>query len=76
MSSDIETLFEKANDSFYNNDYDTALKLYLEIVEKDKKNYLSFQKIAQIELSRGNLEKSIENYEKCLFACPGADFGV
>ncbi|HOV14947.1 MAG TPA: tetratricopeptide repeat protein, partial [Spirochaetota bacterium] len=65
MASDIETLFEKANDSFYNNDYDTALKLFLEIVEKDKNNYLSYQKIAQIELSRNNLEKAIENFEKC-----------
>lgn len=66
MPGDLETLFERANDYFYDNDYDAALKLFNEIVERDKKNYLSFQKIAQIELARGNLEKSIENYEKCL----------
>ena len=66
MSKDIEELFEKANDYFYSNDYDNAMKLFKEIIEKDPKNYQSFQKIAQIESSRGNLEESVVYYEKCL----------
>jgi ATP-dependent Clp protease ATP-binding subunit ClpC len=66
MSRDIEELFEKANDYFYNNDYDNAMKLFKEIIEKEPNNYQSLQKIAQIENSRGNLKESVDFYEKCL----------
>jgi ATP-dependent Clp protease ATP-binding subunit ClpC len=66
MSKDLEELFEKANDFYYNNDYDNALKIFNEILEKDAKNFQSLQKIAQIELARGNLQKSAEYYEKYL----------
>ncbi|OHD18801.1 MAG: hypothetical protein A2086_03245 [Spirochaetes bacterium GWD1_27_9] len=70
MDRDIESLFEKANDYYYNNDYDNAIKIFLEIVQKDSKHYQSLQKIAQIELARGNNQKSIEFYEKCVTANP------
>ena len=66
MPDDIQKLFEKANNYFYDKEYDTALKLFLEIIEKDKKNYLSLQKIAVIESDRKNNEKAIEYYEKSL----------
>lgn len=63
---EIQALYDKANDFFYNNDYDNAQKIYLEILEKDKDHYLSYEKLSKIEKSRNNLKKSTEYLEKAL----------
>jgi len=63
---DIQSLYEKANDFFYDNDYDNAQKIYLEILEKDKEHYLSYEKLSKIEKSRNNLKESAEYLEKAL----------
>jgi ATP-dependent Clp protease ATP-binding subunit ClpC len=66
MGKDIDKLFEEANDFYYKNEYENALKIYMEILESDNKHYQSFQKIAQIEQARGNLDEAASNYEKSL----------
>jgi len=68
MSSDnnVEKMFENANDYYYRNDYDKAKEFFEKILEQNDKHYQSLQKLAKIEIARGNLKEATEYYEKSL----------
>ncbi len=59
-----------ANDYFYKNDYVKAMELYEQVVQKDQHNHQAFEKMAKIEVSRGNLTRATELYDKSLSIYP------
>ena len=66
MAENINSLYERATDFFYNNDYDNAIKIYLEIINSDPKHHQSYDKLSKIERARNNLQKSAEYLESSL----------
>ncbi|RPJ06235.1 MAG: tetratricopeptide repeat protein, partial [Spirochaetaceae bacterium] len=70
MSTEIDRLLENANDAYYKNDYDTAVRLFEEILKKDSGHVASLQKLAKIENTRGNKSKACEYYERSLAIQP------
>lgn len=66
MKPEMDTLFEKANNYFFSNDYESAYKLLKEIVEKDPRHFQSYEKLAQIEIVRKRIHEAVDYYKKYL----------
>ncbi len=66
MGENIESLYEKANNYYYDNEYENASKLYNEIIKKDPNHYLSYEKLGKIEQARNNLQQAVLYFEKAL----------
>lgn len=66
MADSIESLYEKANNYYYENDYDNAIKIYNEIINKKPDHYLSYEKLGKIEQARNNLKQAVFYFEKAL----------
>ncbi|MBQ1999495.1 MAG: tetratricopeptide repeat protein, partial [Spirochaetales bacterium] len=61
-----EQLFETANMHLYNNNYDDAKNLYLHILKKQPNHYMSYEKLADLELLQGNNDNAKKYLHKYL----------
>jgi len=66
MADEYFKLFEDANNHFYSNDYEKAKELYEKIISLKPDHFRAYQKLAKIELAKGNKETAIKHYEKSL----------
>ncbi|HOJ64774.1 MAG TPA: tetratricopeptide repeat protein [Spirochaetota bacterium] len=66
MADNIESLYEEANNYYYENDYEKAAKLYQEIIKKNPNHYLSYEKLGKIEQARNNIKEAVVYFEKAL----------
>lgn len=61
-----EQLFETANMHLYNNNYDDAKNIYLHILKKQPNHYMSYEKLADLELLQGNNDNARKYLHKYL----------
>lgn len=62
----IDTLFETAGMCIYHGEYDNAEDIYLHILKAQPHHYMSYEKLAEIEIVRGNMDKARKYLRKYL----------
>lgn len=62
----VEELKAKGNEALQKGDFENAVKLYTQCIEKDPKNYIFFSNRSAAYLALKNFEKSLEDAEETI----------
>lgn len=62
----VDNLFETAGMCIYHGEYDSAENMYLRILKEQPHHYMSYEKLAEIEVVRGNTDKARKYLHKYL----------
>lgn len=57
MDPEVKLVLSKANEAFVNNDLDSALKYYTEVIKMDKNNFSAYKTLGEIYRLKGDLNK-------------------
>lgn len=57
MDPEVKLLLSKANEAFVNNDLDSALKNYSQVIKLDKNNFSAYKTLGEIYRLKGDLNK-------------------
>lgn len=57
LDPEVKLILSQANEAFVNNDLDNALKLYSEVIKKDKNNFSAYKTLGEIYKMKNDLNK-------------------
>lgn len=57
LDPEVRINLSQANEAFVRNDFEQALKLYLEVIKKDSKNFSAYKTLGEIYKQQGRLHK-------------------